>query len=279
MELARDAYRLAPDDPEVIGLLGRLVLESGGDAKWALSLLQQSTGRQSPGPDSLYDLARAQFAAGQIADAQSTLQQACQSTAAFARKADAQQFLSLLKAALTPDGAVAAEAAAQKLYQSNPHDLIGLFVVARGRHAKREDQGAIDAYEQLLKRDQNFTPARKYLSALYADLGNFQKSYELASKARESSPDDGEIARTLGISLYNRGDFENSVRLLNESIERGNEDGPGAYYLGMAHYKMSKKKDKPAEQKASKTALQRALALNVPTNLATEAKKVLAELN
>ena len=41
MALAKDAYKLAPDDPDISYALGRLAL-AGGDCKWALSLLQQA---------------------------------------------------------------------------------------------------------------------------------------------------------------------------------------------------------------------------------------------
>jgi hypothetical protein len=51
------------------------------------------------------------------------------------------------------------------------------------------------------------------------------------------------------------------------------------YYLGIAHFEASKQaKDRLKERQESKQALQKALALNVQADLATDAKRVLTEL-
>ena len=83
--------------------------------------------------------------------------------------------------------------------------------------------------------------------------------------------DDAEVAKAVGILAYRRADYKRSTQLLKESARKRADDAELHYYLGMAHFKLK-------ESKESKTALQRALTLNVQTKFATEAKRVIAEL-
>ena len=59
--------------------------------------------------------------------------------------------------------------------------------------------------------------------------------------------------------------------MLKECARAGAEDAELYYYLGMAHAKLK-------ESKPGKVALERALALNVNSKFAVEAKRTLAEL-
>src|SRR5205807_67196 len=111
-----------------------------------------------------------------------------------------------------------------------------------------------------------FAPAAKRLAIIYADQGEDQKAYELASRTRQVLPDDAEVARTLGIVLYRRGgteNYRNAALLLDESLRKGDENGRAMYYLGMAHYQLK-------QPKQCKNALQRALALNIQPKLAED---------
>jgi len=90
-------------------------------------------------------------------------------------------------------------------------------------------------------------------------------------KARQAFPDDSEVARTLGILAYGRGDAARAAQLLKESSEKRTDDGELFYFLGMSHYKLK-------QTAQGKDSLKRALALNIPANLATEANRVLTEL-
>jgi uncharacterized protein HemY len=123
-----------------------------------------------------------------------------------------------------------------------------------------------------LSRYPDFVPALKRLAVLYSeDLTNNQKAYDLATQARKALPNDPELARTLGIIAYRQGDYARSTRLLQESASKGMDDAQLMYYLGMSQYQLKE----PAK---SKQALQRALKLELPDNLAAEARRILAEL-
>jgi hypothetical protein len=58
---------------------------------------------------------------------------------------------------------------------------------------------------------------------------------------------------------------------LRDSSRKFDNDGELSYYLGMDYYQLK-------ERNESKKSLQRALALNVPSSMAGEAKRVLGEL-
>jgi len=130
---------------------------------------------------------------------------------------------------------------------------------------------ARQACEKVLARYPFFAPANKRLAALYAALGDNQKAYDQASKAREALPDDPEVARTLGVVLYQRGDYTRAVQFLKESARKRATDAELFYYLGMAHYRLKEKGE-------SKQALRQALTLNANASFVEEARKVLAEL-
>ncbi len=270
LALAKDAYKLAPDDPGISCSLGRLALASG-DGKWALSLLQQSAQRQKLQPDQLFDLATAYYSVGRVPDAGSTMRNALQADASFPRAAEAKQFLELI--ALPADSAKAAAALPQvrQILQTDPANVPALMVLATASE-QRDGPAAARTYEDVLKRYPDFVPAIKRLAILKAARpGEEQQAYDLAVKAREALPDDAELAKVLGITLYRRGDSRSAVRYLTECAQKGVADGETLYYLGMGHYRLKQ----PNESRA---ALRRALELNLAAPLADEARRVLAEL-
>ena len=135
-----------------------------------------------------------------------------------------------------------------------------------------DPEAAASACELALNRFPDFIPAIKRLAILNTDKPGYeQKVYDWAMKAHESLPDDLEISRTLGLITYRRGDFRSAARFLTESTRAGLADGKSLFYLGMAQFRLKSYKE-------SKVALQRALALNLPADLADEAKKTLPQL-
>jgi Tfp pilus assembly protein PilF len=103
-----------------------------------------------------------------------------------------------------------------------------------------------------------------------------------ATRAREAFPEDAAVANNLGMVLCRQGDYRNSARLLDECVRKGGADASAMYYLGKAHYQLflltPEIKGKAKERKESQEALQQALALNVQTKLADDARRLLAEL-
>ncbi len=282
LELAKAAYKLAPEDREISATLGRLVFDSG-DYKWALSLLQQAAASRAQEPEFLCDLALAYYSVGRIADAETTMRKALQTGAAFSRTNEAKRFLELAPVADSPDKALPLEPQAQRILGSIPDYVPALVITALCAEKRGESQAARQSWERVLNQYPDFTPAMDRLALLYAESpGGHQKAYAMASRARQALPEDAEAARTLGLVLFRRAeakrtsngpgqDYRNAARLLEESVRKGLEDGATMYYLGMAHYRLK-------EANESKKALQRALALKLETNLAEEANRALAEL-
>jgi tetratricopeptide (TPR) repeat protein len=271
MALAKDAYKLAPDDADIAYALGRLAL-AGGDCKWALSLLQQAAQKQPPQPEQQFDLAIAYYSVGRVANAENEMRNALRADESFAHAAEAKQFLELIALPASPAKAVDALPRIKQILQADPANVPALMVLAAASEQQNDAKAAGSACEQALKRYPDFVPAIKRLAILNADkLGDDKKAYDLALKAREALPQDAEIARTLGILMFRRGDFRGAVRLLTEASQKETADGATWYYVGMSQYHLKQTKE-------SKEALQRALAMNVPTPLAEEARRVLKEL-
>jgi uncharacterized protein HemY len=133
-------------------------------------------------------------------------------------------------------------------------------------------QQARQAYEQILARNPLFVPATRDLAILCSQhFPDDSKAFDLALKAHESFPDDPNLAKAFGILAFRREDYARAVQLLKESSQKLNNDAESLYYLGMAHYRLKR----PEE---SKQALQKALALNLPPQLAEQARRVIAEL-
>jgi tetratricopeptide (TPR) repeat protein len=111
---------------------------------------------------------------------------------------------------------------------------------------------ARDAYEKLLATTPDFAPALNNLAYLYGEhLGQLDKAYELARKARQSQPADPAVADTLGWIVFKRGDYQQALTLLQESAGNLPNTPEIQFHLGMANYMMG-------QTDAARTALQRA---------------------
>jgi tetratricopeptide (TPR) repeat protein len=209
---------------------------------------------------------------GRVGEAEAMMQRALQSGTSFAKLDDAKQFVAMVAAAKSSALAQAAFPQVQNILNADPNYVPAMMVSALVREQEGDYQEAKQLYERALAAYSLLAPATRQLAVLYAQrLGDEQKAYEFAVKAREAFPEDAELAKTLGILDYRRGDYKWSVLLLQESVQKRSNDAELLYYLGMADYKLK-------ALNASKDALQRALVLNVSPKLADEAKRVLAEL-
>jgi tetratricopeptide (TPR) repeat protein len=111
---------------------------------------------------------------------------------------------------------------------------------------------ARDAYENILSVAPNFPLALNNLAVLYsAQLGQLDKAYDLAQKAREAVPNEPSIADTLGWILFKKGDYGNALRLLQESAGKLPDQPEIQFHVGMAHYMLG-------EEEPARIALQKA---------------------
>jgi tetratricopeptide (TPR) repeat protein len=269
MELAKAAHNLAPDDAAAAHILGRLVYRSG-DFKWAASLLETSARNNSSSPEVNYDLAWSYYSLGRVFDAQRTMRQAADAGLSSAEGDDAKLFLSMVTGSTNQDDVLAGEA--EKVLTSNPTYVPALMVSAAAQERRQNYNGAVQLYEKSVARFPLFTPALRSLALIYVGhLGDDQKAFERATKAREVLREDPLLAKALGMLYYRRGDYARSSQLLEESQRSLNDDAETMYYLGMAQLQLKRKVQ-------GKENLQRALALNLGPKLAGEAQRQLKEI-
>lgn len=273
LQLAKQAHQLSPEDALTSWTLGRLVFRSG-DYPWALSLLQETADKLPSRSDVLYDLAWSYYSMGAVENAESSMQKALPALSGSALD-DARCFLKMVSSAkTTKDDAnrVAALQQASQVLATNADYVPATMLIAIQSEQGGKFDDAIKLYEKALVRFPGFSPAARNFAILAAQHAyNDQKAFELGMKARKASPDDAKLTGVLGILAYRLGDYSQSAQLLKEADDAGNKDGELLYYLGKANYQLKQKQK-------SKDAFQRALALNLKSDLAEDARKVLAEL-
>lgn len=271
LEHARKAAKLAPDDPYIAHLLGRIALQAG-DRQWALRLLQNSARQRPNQAEVLYDLGLAYYAMGDVGQAESNLKIALQADSNFTQAEAAKQLLWLIGLANNPAQAGRAAAEIDKVLKSEPGSVPALMAAGAVHEARGNKPAAKQAYEAALTANPNFAPAIRQLAMLYAEsTADSNKAYDMAAKAREAFPQDAALSKTLAVLAYRRGEYAKSAQLLKESVRKLTSDADVLYYLGLAHYQLNEKVD-------SRQALQKALAMNPSSPLAAEATNVLAKL-
>jgi Flp pilus assembly protein TadD len=227
---------------------------------------------QPQNPEVLFDLGEAYYSAGRVPEARTAMQNALQIGSAFSRTNEAQRFLAMTGLADAPAQALAAQSQVEAILKSTPDYVPALMVKAVIAGQKPDLATAGRTYEDVLSHYPDFTPAQKLLTILYAkDPANDAKAYPLAVKARAAFPGDPDVAKALGLIVYRQGDYSRATSLLQESARQKNGDAELMYYLGMAQYHLKNRAE-------SKTALQKALDLNLSGAPAVEAKRILAEL-
>jgi tetratricopeptide (TPR) repeat protein len=271
LELAQSAHELRPNDPAIAQTLGHQ-LYLAGEYDRSMSLLQGATQGAVDAPELLYDLARDYYAVGRLDDAEATLARVLPSAAPFSRRAEADDFAAMLAAGKSPALAQAAVARARQILAAHPGDLPAQMISSLAAEQRGEYPLARQIDEKILADNQLFSPAIRRLALLYAEkLGDDGKAYDLAVKARETYPDDAELAGVLGMLDYRRADYVGAAHLFQESLAKRPDTPEMAYYLGMCHYQMK-------EGSVAKTELQHALDLNLSGQEAEEARRALDEL-
>jgi tetratricopeptide (TPR) repeat protein len=270
-DFLKEAHRVAPDNPDITYKLGRAVQQKN-DPKWAASLFEESARQLPDNPEVMYDLALSYHDLGRLPEAESKIKSALQASS-FTRASEARLLLIMMAGYQEPSADSVVQAG--NILKTNVDYIPALMVSAVDLHRKRDAAGAIPLYEKILARNSLFTPAIRDLAILYQEKGgDDQKAYALATKAREYFPSDPLVSRALGILSYRRGDSKRAVQLLSESEAHRADDAELQYYLGMATLRSKG----PDSEKRAKQALQRALTLNLPGQLAEEARRAIAEI-
>jgi tetratricopeptide (TPR) repeat protein len=268
--LARGARTLAPEDPQIAHLLGRLAYRMG-DYRQSLDLLLESDRRAPRQPRVLYDLAQSQFSNGRIAEARRSMELALEANGDFALAEDARRFVIMVRG-YENDGLLReAEVLADEMLRQDPGNTLAQLIRARGEERRGNLDEALRIYEGIVAKKQLFAPGAKALAVIYAErLEAYDQAFRWATRARSMMSDDPEVAKLLGKIMYHRGEYSGAARLLEESARSRSQDAELYYVLGLTRHQMK-------DRERTREALNRALQLDPENRHAEEAGRVLAE--
>ena len=138
--------------------------------------------------------------------------------------------------------------------EKNPRNLPGMMLLATMNESEKDYKGAAAVYDQVLRTEPKFSPALNNLAYLCSEfLGQPDRAYELAQRARELLPFDPSAADTLGWVLYKRGSYPSALGLLRESAAKLADQPEILFHYGMAQYMTG-------DEAGARTAFQNALA-------------------
>lgn len=271
-DLAKTAYQVAPNDPNVCATLGHLASVTGND-QWAFSLLDEASQDQPTNGQTLYYLANAAFCLGKTSEAQADAQNALQAGLTSLQSAQARSFLEMMNVCQNPNQAAANQSRIENVIASDPDSPAALFAEGLVDNQNNDAVGAEHAYETLLARHPNCDIAAKNLAILYAqNLVDPVKAYPVATKAREAFPDDPQVARALAMVLFQQGNYNRAADLFNTISNSATADARLFYCLGICEYHL---KNYPE----TKSSLEHALSLNLSGQDETDARQTLSELH
>src|SRR5436309_5164933 len=115
---AKKARELAPTDPQVASVLGKVAYQSG-NFTWSYSLLQEAVRQRANDASILHDLAWAAYSLGKINEARDAMQKVLTSNPNPTQAADAEKFLTLTLLGENSKNLMAAEIEVQKELKSN----------------------------------------------------------------------------------------------------------------------------------------------------------------
>jgi predicted Zn-dependent protease len=269
LKWAREARTLAPNDPDVALLLGRLARETG-DYTWSMDLLQDASGRSPSNAQADLELATSSFLAGNVAGARTAAEAALRKQPSNEQAARAHRIVTLLRAHENPDPTMAAGVA--EAWQQEPGDPLAQMAMARLHLQGNRRAEARKVYEEALKARPGFIPAMKGLALLLGgEPGQEERSFELATAAQRVLSDDPQLNRLLGILSCKRENFARSAQLLTQSIRQQPGDAEAHFYLGVAQHKLNRVEE-------SAVALERAIALDGQAAFVAEARRLLEDL-
>jgi tetratricopeptide (TPR) repeat protein len=270
LEAARAARKLAPNDPAVAGVLGKLSYRSG-DYSGAVALLQENARSSAPDADSLYDLAVAQYCLAQFEQSRSALADYLK-RGSVARAAEARDLQQLLDFTEGRGNAEAAQKAAATRLARDTADLPGLMTIGLALEQGGKVEEAGQQYEKVLALNKSFSPAQRQLAILYSGaLANDEKAVELGSKARQVFDRDAVLAKALGKAAYRKGDYRQASTALTQVTTETPNDAEAFLLLGLTYEKL----EKPA---SARQALDSAVKAAPGSSHAEEATKALQRL-
>jgi tetratricopeptide (TPR) repeat protein len=269
---AQKARELAPADPQIAALMGKVAYQSGNFA-WAYSLLQEAARQRQNDPSLLRDVAWAAYSVGKVNEARDAMQKALTTGSDSPQAPDAKKFLTLTALDENPKDLMAAEAEVQTELKSNPEYVPALMDKAALDAERGQIKPATETYNRILEQWPEFAPAQKRLAAMYAqDPSTVAAAYDLATKARKALPNDPELAELLGRLSYDKKEYPRAIQLFQESARKRPLDADSLFYLGMSQLQTRQKAE-------AQGILNQALVAGLRDPMAAEAKRALADLH
>jgi tetratricopeptide (TPR) repeat protein len=268
-ELAKKAREANPNDAHVADTLGWILFKKG-DYDNARPLLQESVSKLPDQPEIQFHAGMAHYMMGEEGPARIALEKAANASADFPGKDEARQRLALLDINVaTANPGVRTEL--ENYLRKWPNDPAVLVRLAAIQERDGAADQALKTYEKLLSDYPQFAPALRQLALHYGQRSTADtNAYELAMKARQAYPDDPEIAKALGIINYRRGAYPQAMELLKEAAAKRKDDPQILYYLGALYRELK-------QYPECKGALERALSLNLSSELGDDAKRALED--
>ena len=261
LEFVQKVRMLRSNDPEIAGQLGRIAFLAGDHALSAI-LLQQAMDGLNKDPQLEYHFAESLFANGRI-DAARNLYERLDGENA--------QSLFLFLEIMGPTDPTMDFRKALSLANASDNSLAIAWAKALAAKVVSSSQG-IAAFEELLEKFPEFTPAKKDLVVLYVMNGQESEAvYRLANEALRAFSDDPELKLALGILEFKRKNFVRAVGLLQAGNASDSQTAMVQFSFGMALNQSGKTVQ-------SIKPLQRALELGLPEVQADEVKAVFAEM-
>jgi tetratricopeptide (TPR) repeat protein len=147
-----------------------------------------------------------------------------------------------------------------------------LMLLATIHEQLKDFSAARDAYEKVLTVAANFAIALNNLAVIYSEhLGQLDKAYDLAKKAREAAPNEPHLADTLGWIQFKKGEYVNALQLLQESASKLPDRSEILFHVGMAQYMLG-------QEEPARLALQKAADANADFPGKDESRRRLAVL-
>ncbi|MGA4578931.1 tetratricopeptide repeat protein [Limisphaera sp. VF-2] len=236
-ELARQAVDLQPGEPATADTLGWIHFKRGEYSR-ALPLLQDSARKLPEEPEIQYHLGMTHYMLGEETPARVALQTALQLRPDFPHAADAQRRLALLD--LRPETLSAAQISElEKRSQQDGRDPVLWARLAEAYVRQGQWPRAIQAYEKALEIAPGSVVFMSRLAQCMGELPDrLDRALELARRARELAPDDGQVAHILARLAWRKGDQKWAASLLEEAARRIPQDARIWYDLGWARYSL-----------------------------------------
>jgi len=160
----------------------------------------------------------------------------------------------------------------ERIIAKSPQELSALMSLGMLYERQKNFARATAEYEAVLKINASFAPAANNLAWILLEHGgDRERALSYAETAWKASPNDPNIADTLGWVYFHKQMYAKAAGLLKEAVDRLPEDPVVLYHYGMAQYW----NDNNAEAKKSLTKF---LTLSPDNQDASMAKKVLDAL-